>query len=279
MASAIRHAAMKSAPEEQIRPPCGLHTALEIPRAVIEATVLPLAWPRLASAPRGDGHPVLLLPGFMASERSLIGLRAYLASRGHAVHTWKQGRNLGLREKTVEALDRLIEQLHERHRRKVSLVGWSLGGLFGLCAAHAAPQRVRSLITLGSPVAPQLGGSSAARPVLALYRAVSFPESPEAHLARAAVRDAISAPPELPISCLYSHSDGVVPVHEARIASTSALHENIAVPGSHPGLGFNPAVLWTVAQRLAQPEDGWRRFVPGPAQAVPAGSRCVPGRA
>ena len=68
--------------------------------------------------------------------------------------------------------------------------------------------------------------------------------------------------PPLPMSCLYSVTDGVVPPQEATIDGDPALHENIRVPGSHTGLGFNAIVLWIVAERLAQPEGQWKPFVP-----------------
>ena len=68
--------------------------------------------------------------------------------------------------------------------------------------------------------------------------------------------------PTVPMSCLYSLSDGVVPPQEATIEGDPALHENIRIPGSHIGLGFNPMVLWLVAERLSQPEGAWRPFAP-----------------
>jgi hypothetical protein len=65
-----------------------------------------------------------------------------------------------------------------------------------------------------------------------------------------------------PISCIYSLTDGVVPPQEATIDGDPALHENIRVPGSHLGLGFNAMVLWIIADRLAQAEGQWRPFEP-----------------
>jgi hypothetical protein len=84
---------------------------------------------------------------------------------------------------------------------------------------------------------------------------------PVAHAAHLDAR-VLRQPPPMPVSCLYSETDGVVPPHEATIDGDPARHENIRVPGSHVGLGFNPLVLWIVAERLSQPEDGWRPFDP-----------------
>ena len=108
--------------------------------------------PWLAAAPRGDGHPVLVFPGLLASDLSTQPLRGFLKAHGYAAHGWKQGRNLGLRP-GVEAdmLDR-IDELYERHgRRKVSLVGWSLGGIYARQLAKRVPDKVRCVISLGSP--------------------------------------------------------------------------------------------------------------------------------
>ncbi len=239
-----------------------LHQLLE-PRAFLEMATLPLHLPLLAWTPRGDGHPVLLLPGFMADEASLWALRLVLENRGYEVQTWGFGRNVGFRSKHAAALEQKIRYMHHKSGRKVSLVGWSLGGMFAMYGAHEAPECVRSVITLGSPVSFDRGGSQSPPLVKALYRLISHPMGTGAHVThlRAKKLRGRKALP-LPISCVYSLSDGVVPPQEATIDGNPALHENIRVPGSHLGLGFNPLVLWIVADRLAQPEEPWRPFVP-----------------
>jgi pimeloyl-ACP methyl ester carboxylesterase len=109
--------------------------------------------PLLSLAPRGDGHPVLVLPGLVASDTSTRPLRSFPESRGYAVSGWRQGRNLGLREGVQHAMVDLVHELNDTHGRKVSLVGWSLGGLYARQLAKMMPDRVRSVITLGSPFA------------------------------------------------------------------------------------------------------------------------------
>src|SRR3979409_282202 len=79
-------------------------------------------------APKGDGHPVLVLPGLVASDTSTRPLRSFLKSRGYAVSGWRQGRNLGLRHGVQNAMVDLVQELNDTHGRKVSLVGWSIGG-------------------------------------------------------------------------------------------------------------------------------------------------------
>jgi pimeloyl-ACP methyl ester carboxylesterase len=215
------------------------------------------------TAPHGDGHPVLLLPGFMADEATLFALRTFLKSRGYDVQTWGFGRNLGFHSKHAQALEQKIRYMHHQSGRKVSLVGWSLGGVFSMYAAHQASECVRSVITLGSPVSVDPEGSKSPPLVKALYRMVAHPMGPDVHVMQPRAkklreREALA----LPTSCLYSLGDGVVPPQEATIDGDRSMHENIRVAGSHTGLGFNAMVLCIVADRLAQPEGQWQPFKP-----------------
>jgi pimeloyl-ACP methyl ester carboxylesterase len=263
--------------------PSALHSLLE-PRALLEAALLPASLPLLAQAPRGDGHPVLLLPGFMADEKSLVALKLFLRNKGWDVHAWGLGRNLGFRSKHASALPQKIRYLHHVTGRKVSLVGWSLGGVFSLYGAENTLDCVRSIITLGSPVSVDAGGSQSPPAVKALYRLVSHRLGPAAHVMQPRAKTLREQRRlAIPTSCLYSLGDGVVPPQEATIDGDPALHENIRVPGSHLGLGFNGIVLAIVADRLAQPEGAWQPFVPkgllGRVWRLTAGRGHAPGHA
>ena len=241
-----------------------LHQLIE-PRALLEIASLPWSLPWLARTPRGDGHPVLLLPGFMADEGTLVVLKLFLENRGYEVQTWGFGRNVGFSSKHASALEQKVRYMHYKSGRKVSLVGWSLGGMYAMYGAHVATECVRSVVTLGSPVTFDAGGSQSPPLVKALYRLIVHPMGTRAHLTQSRakyLRQPKALP--LPISCIYSVADGVVPPQEATIDGNRALHENIRVAGSHLGLGFNPLVLWIVADRLAQPEGDWRPFEPPP---------------
>ncbi len=243
-------------------PPHLMHQLLEW-RALGEAALLPWSLPLLANAPLGDGHPVLLMPGFMGDEGSLIALKTFLANRGYAVETWGFGRNVGFRSRHAQALEQKIRFLHHQSGRKVSLVGWSLGGVFALYGAHQAPECVRCVVTLGSPVSVGDEGSQSPAIVKALYRLIAHPMGPNAHSMQPKAKKVREREPlPLPMSCLYSLTDGVVPPQEATIDGDAARHENIRVAGSHTGLGFNPLVLAIVADRLAQPEGQWRPYAP-----------------
>ena len=141
-----------SAAAQTLRPPSRTLMFLE-GRALSELGAFLGALPLLSLAPRGDGHPVLVLPGLVASDTSTRPLRSFLKKRGYAVSGWRQGRNLGLRDGVQHAMVDLVHELNDTHGRKISLVGWSLGGLYARQLAKMMPDRVRSVITLGSPFA------------------------------------------------------------------------------------------------------------------------------
>ena len=237
--------------------PRPLLTLLE-PRAVLEIGTTLALLPTLLRAPRGDGHPVLLLPGFGTSDSSLEGLRMFLASRGYHVETWGLGRNRGFDRRFSALVEQKVRFMHHRHGRRVSLVGWSLGGVFAFYAAHVAPECVRTAISLGSPLHndPDHPPPPAVR---AMYRALAGPSGAATHQARLRSR-ALRLPPPVPSTCLFSASDGLVSPHQATLDGDPADHENIRVSGSHMGLPVNAQVIWIVADRLMQPEGAWRPF-------------------
>ena len=240
--------------------PSLLNTLLE-GRALLEAAILPAFLPILQGTPRGDGHPVLLVPGFTAGDATMVGLQMFLRSRGYQVETWGFGRNTGFKLKFSQALEQKLRFMHHRHHRKVSLVGWSLGGVYSFYAAHSAPECVRSVVSLGSPMRFSVDEVKVPLAVQALYRYFAHPMGPVAHLSNVRAK-VLREPPPVPSTCVYSEGDGVVPAEAARMETSDPQHENIWVPGSHLGLGFNAAVMWILADRLAQPEGAWSPFEP-----------------
>jgi len=229
----------------------------------LELALLPATTPLLAEAPRGDGQPVLLVPGFMMGDSTLIALKTFLLNKGYDVHTWGLGRNVGFRSKHANALPQKIRFLHHITGRKVSLVGWSLGGVFSFHSAESTLECVRTIITLGSPVSVDIGVNQSPSVLKALYRLVAHRQGTSAHLMQPrakAIRERRRL--AVPTSCLYSLSDGVVPPQEATIEGDPAMHENIQVPGSHCGMGFNGIILSVVADRLSQVEGDWKPFEP-----------------
>ncbi len=251
--------------DADIKPPSIALALVEGQRALAELATLPIISPLLRFAPSGDGHPVMVLPGFMAGGNTTVPLRRFLKSKNYTPFCWELGRNLGPRAigPSGELLATRLQAIHRKMKRKVSLVGWSLGGVFALYAAHQVPECVRCVVTLGSPVNVDPAGSASPPLVKAMYRLIAHPIGPAAHAMQPRarkLRETKSLP--MPLSCLYSLSDGVVPPQEATVDGNPALHQNIRVPGSHVGLGFNAVVLWIVAERLSQPEGQWHRFAP-----------------
>ena len=208
--------------------------------------------PLLMRAPRGDGHPVLALPGFLASDLSMAPMRRYLKELGYDTHAWNLGRNLGGLASKRGALRDLLTQIHQTTAKKVSIIGWSLGGVYARDLALQMPDMVRSVITLGSPFANDIRATNATR----LYEALSgeaVDDNPE-------IREAIAGDLPVPATSIYSRTDGIVNWHTS-LLRPSGTAENIEVYfASHIGLGVNPAALWAVADRLAQPEGEFKHF-------------------
>ena len=232
---------------ESIKAP-GLHLMAMEMRAPMEMLSTLALWPLLTAMPRGDGHPVLVFPGLAASGQSTVIMRRFLKTQGFSVHCWKLGRNLGPQPGVIDACLKRIDELRARHDRKVSLVGWSLGGLFARELAKMRPDDVRIVVSLGSPFAGREGASNAN----GVYRRFN----PKSDVETIRFPDLKIAPP-VPTTSIYSRSDGIV-AWPCSIQDNSPFTENIEVDASHIGMGAHPAVLRILADRLAQPEGTWR---------------------
>src|ERR1700736_2911605 len=112
-----------------LRPPSKLLWLAEY-RALWELGFSLTATPLLLGAPRGDGHPVLVLPGFLVSDISTTLLRKYLGALGYDTYGWELGRNLGGVARMRSKLRERLREIHEKTGQKVSLGGWSLGGVY-----------------------------------------------------------------------------------------------------------------------------------------------------
>jgi pimeloyl-ACP methyl ester carboxylesterase len=240
-----------SASAQTLRPPSRTLMLLE-GRAIHELGAFLGTLPLLSLAPKGDGHPVLVLPGLVASDVSTRLLRSFLKNRGYAVSGWRQGRNLGLRQGVQQAMVDLVRELSDTHGRKISMVGWSLGGLYARQLAKMLPDRVRSVITLGSPFASHPKATNAWR----VYEMASGRRADEAD-PRFGGR--LSEAPPVPTTAIFSRTDGIC-AWQGCMEKVSEMSENIEVESSHCGMGHHPAVVYAVAERLAQPEGEWRPF-------------------
>jgi pimeloyl-ACP methyl ester carboxylesterase len=226
-------------------------------RGLAGFAAMPVAATWLSSAPRGDGHGVLVLPGLLASDASTGVLRRFVRRLGYAVRGWNLGRNRGPTGRVLDALPLELSSLAERTSRPVSLIGWSLGGIYARELARRHPEQVRQVITLGSPFAltdPKQSHADAA------YRRRSY-----LHAAgRLPAREQLAAPIGVPSTATYSRRDGIV-AWQACVAPETALHENVEVRCAHLGFGTDPATLWLIADRLAVPAGSRQRFCPPPA--------------
>ena len=228
--------------------------ALAEPRAVLEYGGLAAALPvLLARTERGDGHPVLVFPPWLGDDKVTWTLRRLLRLRGYAAQGWGLGRNLGVNPRLTQEVTALVEGAAERARRRVSIVGWSAGGIAAREAARLLPERVRSVVTLGSPFQQDVRETLFGR----VYRRLSGPGFEEIVNDESVAR--LRAAPPVPSTAIFSATDGVVPPDWCR-ERPGPRAENIKVPGSHCGLAHNALAIYAVLDRLAQPEGEWRRF-------------------
>ncbi len=203
--------------------------------------------------PVGDGHPVVIFPGLATDRHSIGPLKAFCEQLGYRAYDWGRGFNTGPQGDVDEWLDELsrhVCELTAQHDDSVSLVGWSLGGIYARELAKKLPRRVRQVVTIGTPFA----GTAEHTNVAWVYRLVNGqkPALDEALVER------LRTPPEVPTTSIYSRTDGVV-AWQACLNPEPLPHvENIEVDGSHCGLGWNPTVLSIIADRLRQPEGAWQ---------------------
>jgi pimeloyl-ACP methyl ester carboxylesterase len=224
-------------------------------RGLADLAVLPLAASWLASAPRGDGHGVLVLPGLLASDMSTALLRRYLRWLGYDVHGWQLGRNVGPTDAVLDELPRELAELSVRTGGPVSVIGWSLGGIYARELARSHPERTRQVITMGSPFA--LTDPRQSRADGAYQRHSNM----HAASTRIPSRQQVARPVSVPSTAVYSRLDGIVS-WQTCIEPATALHENVEVRCGHLGFGVDPATLWLIADRLAAPASGRRPFRP-----------------
>jgi pimeloyl-ACP methyl ester carboxylesterase len=234
------------------RPPSNLLALAEAPRALGELAAFYALRPAMSLLPRGDGHGVLVLPGFMASDSSTAPMRSLLADLGYEVSGWELGRNVQINSARIAAMSDGVAKLHERTGRAISIVGWSLGGMLARELAKLHPEKVRQVISLGSPLTTDRGVSNASY----LFEAING-KSPDVQR-RTGLGD-LDTPPPVPSTSVFTKTDGVV-AWRGSIQPESKSRENVEVYASHCGLGVNPLVMLVVADRLAQDEGKWAPF-------------------
>jgi len=225
------------------QPPSRFATLLEL-RAPLDWASLVYRAPQLAAAPKGDGRPVMLIPGYGADETSMRPLGRYLRFLGYDVYDWAQGRNRGDVENDIQRVGQRTREIHAaRGGEAVTLIGWSLGGVAAREAARLFEPYVREIITLGTPI---IGG-----PKYTLA-ANSFAKSAKLDLDEfeKEVHERNSIGIKQPVASIYSKADGVVG-WQASIDIYNKQARNIRVNSSHFGLGANGEVWRLIAGVLA----------------------------
>ncbi len=223
----------------------------------------------------GDSLPVLLLPGYMAGDKSMNYLGDVLNAVGFDACSWGLGQNTGFEGESGalhidEMAQRIIEQVRElsgESGRKVALVGQSLGGLYARETAARYPDEIDRVITLGSPtIHPYIGDDQNTF----VIRIANRKEEVGAKFSVTGKEGFLhwgATFPELPCIAIWSPIDAVVfsqssriPDYIVQLSRPPAVRENVRIVCSHSGMAFNEAVILAVADRLAQPVENWRDF-------------------
>jgi hypothetical protein len=203
----------------------------------------------------GDGHPVIIFPGLATDGSVVEPLRDYCQSLGYEAIDWGQGFNTGPRGDMDEWLAELA--LHtsgilNRYDAKATLIGWSLGGIYAREMAKMLAPQVRQVITIGTPFNADADHTN----VGWLFRLLSGAPAgiaPE-------LSQRLRTPPPLPTTSIYSRSDGLVAWETCRHAESSKWVQDVEINGSHIGMGWNPAVLQVIGDRLGQRPGRWQPY-------------------
>jgi len=238
---------------QKVTRPSFFWLATEIGRAITE---LGISTPYRKLLPRqyeGDGHPVLVLPGFMATDRSTKILRNFIDKMGYITYGWDLGRNTAKVSNLYAVVDKL-EEIASKHGQEVSIIGWSLGGVYARQIAKEQPDLVRQIITLGSPFL----GIAEPNNATWLYNLISNGKrvvdlDPE-------LLNDLPKPAPVPTTAIYTKEDGVVPWEMCMEECETDIHQNIQVRGSHLGLGVNASVYRIIADRLLYSKVNWTHF-------------------
>lgn len=247
-----------------LRPPRLRYSVMELGRVILEIGSSAMLGPLLKTLPQGDGHTIMTIPGFMGADGSTSQLRKFLNHRGYRAIPWGLGRNasevrsqniddfLQHRAETEEVIAARVEQEFKASGRKLTLIGWSLGGLYAVAVAHRFPQWVRQVITLGTPYGDPRGTA-----LYSIMGGLYDNDVDEAALERWVGHTYSGGRLRVPVLALYSDSDGIVGSGIAKCQGDPRYVTNMAVMASHVGFPFNPLVFAVVANHLVEPHERW----------------------
>lgn len=202
---------------------------------------------------KSDGHTVFVIPGFLASDFSTKPLRRFLTRLGYITCGWELGRNLA-DVNQLPILAKKIDYLYQKSGRKISLIGWSLGGVYARQLAKEKKDKVRQVITLGSPFRDILAPNNAVFTFNIIKWLKGYPEPDPVFL------EDLPKPVPLPSTAIYSKKDGIVPWQACMEIEEDAIHQNIEVNTSHLGMGTQKDVLKIIANRLQYTVENWVKY-------------------
>ena len=223
------------------------------PRAVVEWQSFYAMRGLLKRLPKGDGHPVIVFPGFVSSDNATRPLRGLLKDLGYETYGWGLGMNVLFGDAVEEEMIALVREVAKKTGKKVSLIGWSLGGLYAREVAKVCADEVRCVISMGSPISGKPEHSNAH----GLFKAFNGEPTDIDYTRYFQLHKA----PPVPTTSIFSHSDGIV-AWEGSLQKEGDTTESIVVPASHLGMGVNPLVMYLLSDRLSQPEGNWTKFKP-----------------
>ncbi len=248
--------ALDSRPPESFHRPSTLLFATEAIRATAELAGFAAALPMLKRQSKGDGRPVFVLPGFTASDASTQPMRWLLRELGYNTFGWNQGVNLGPTPKVIDGMFARFETIRRQTGQPITVIGWSLGGLYARAIVERCANDVRHVITMGSPFRLAIGDQTNAGALFQMLNNRTRDEN-----AKALRTDGYRGAPVVPSTSIFTTLDGVVPWRSC-LDEPGTISENLEVRGSHTGLGHNPAAILAICDRLQLASDEFAPFDP-----------------
>jgi len=214
-------------------------------RSLLEWASIYAIYPFIPKRIEGKGKPVLLIPPYLGDDYSTSFVRKYLKSLGFYTYRWDMGFNM-VKSHYIPRLEEKLDDIYQKHNEKVSIVGWSGGGIFAKIMANRHPNQVEQIITIGSPIWGVMDMKTPVYGLLEFFRGKSLKERNARFLAE------LEPIPDVPITCIYTKTDGLVPWKHCMEAESYRKNiKNIEVYGSHSGLGANASVLMLTANALS----------------------------
>ncbi len=228
---------------------------IDIVRSLCESGAYIGAYPFLSRAPKGDGHAVMVIPGLGVNDLTTKMLRLFLQRCGYKVFGWELGINTRYDENVSLELEQRLSNLFQEYG-KISVIGQCFGGLYALKLAHANPDMVRSVITLGTSMSNPLNADRL-RWLYKLMNGQKKLNDLDDNLSE--ITSDFPGKLSMPVTCIYTKTDGVIDWKNS-LCSETGQSENINIFSSHFGMGHNPRMLWVIADRLSQKEGAWEAF-------------------